>query len=181
MPVHSASAPLAVRPTADEYAPYYARYVSAVPEGDVLETLEHQIEETVALLAAVGESRAGHRYAEGKWSVRELVGHMADAERIFAYRALCIARGETASLPGFDEDAYVAGADFDARTLNSLLGELTTVRRSTLSLFRNLGDAALARRGTANGQSVTVRGIAWIVAGHERHHQQILRERYLAG
>jgi hypothetical protein len=124
MPVHPASA-LATRPAADEFAPYYARYVAAVPDGDVLDTLERQIEETVALIDTIGEARAAHRYAEGKWSVKQLVGHMADTERIFAYRALCIARGETAPLPGFDENAYVDAANFDARALNSLLGELT--------------------------------------------------------
>jgi uncharacterized damage-inducible protein DinB len=169
---------LSVRPGADEFAPYYARYIDLVPDGDVLDTMERQLEETVALLDRVTEARAGHRYAEGKWSVREVCGHLADAERIFAYRALCVARGETKSLPGFDENAYVAGADFDARTLNSFLGELTAVRRATLALFRNLDVGALARRGTANDTPITPRALAWITAGHERHHQQILRERY---
>ncbi len=179
MPVQTPSV-LAARPADDEFAPFYAKYVAAVPEGDLLDTLERQLEETVALLDTIGEARAAHRYAEGKWSVKQVVGHMADAERIFAYRALCIARGETVSLPGFDENAYVEHGDFDARTLGSLLGELTATRRATLSLFRNLGADALARRGVANGHPITVRGIAWITAGHERHHQTILRERYLS-
>lgn len=178
MPVQT-PAPLAARPAADEFAPYYAKYIDAVPDGDVLGTLESQIEETVALLSDIGEVRAGHRYAPGKWSIKEVVGHVADAERVFGYRALCAARGEAGGLPAFDENAYVAGADFDARTLNSLLGELTAVRRATLSLFRNLSDDALARRVVANQNAVSARALAWICAGHERHHVRLLRERYL--
>jgi uncharacterized damage-inducible protein DinB len=172
---------LATRPSADEFAPYYATYVDAVPDGDVLQTLETQLESTVALLDEIGEARAGHRYAEGKWSVRELVGHMIDAERIFVYRAMCAARGEAGALPGFDENAYVANAHFEGRTLGSLLGELTAVRRATLALCRNLEPAALARRVTANGAPVSTRALVWITAGHERHHARILRERYLGG
>jgi uncharacterized damage-inducible protein DinB len=170
--------PLLARPEPDEHLPYYARYVELVPDGDVVDRLERQLEETLTLVSAFGEQRAGHRYAPGKWSVREVVGHVVDTERIFTYRALAAARGETTPLPGFDENAYVAAADFDARTLNSLLGELTVVRRATLTFFRNLGDPALLRRVSANGAPITPRAIAWIVAGHERHHRNILRERY---
>lgn len=178
MPVRSPSA-LTTRPGADEFAPYYARYVEAVPDGDVLDTLERQLEEMVALMDGFGEAGSAHRYAEGKWSVKEVLGHVADAERIFTYRALCAARGEAGALPGFDENRYVAGANFDGRTLNSLLGELTAIRRATLAFFRSLDASTLTRRVTANGVSVTVRALAWIVAGHERHHQNVLRERYL--
>lgn len=168
------------RPADDEYAPYYARYIAQVPDGDVLDTLERQLEGMVALMETVGEAGAGHRYADGKWSIKEVVGHVTDAERIFGYRALCAARSETVALPGFDENTYVANADFDGRSLNSLLGELTAVRRATLSLFRNLSAPALDRRVSANGVPVTPRAIAWIMAGHDRHHQAVLRERYLA-
>jgi uncharacterized damage-inducible protein DinB len=178
MSVLSAAA-LATRPADDEFAPYYARYIAAVPDGDVLDTLERQLEEMVALMDRFGEAGGSHRYAEGKWSVKEVLGHIADAERIFAYRALCAARGEQGSLPGFDENAYVANANFDGRTLNSLLGELTATRRATLALFRSLDSATLARRVVANGVPVSARALAWIVAGHERHHQNLLRERYL--
>ena len=182
MPV-APSALLAEPPAADsgEFLPYYAAYVTLVPAGDVLATLESQLADTVALLDEVGEDRAGHRYAPGKWSVRELVGHVIDTERVFGYRALCAARGDAAALPGFDENAWVAGADFDLRTLNSLMGELTAVRRATLALFRNLDDEALTRRVVANGSPVTARALAWITAGHELHHRQVLRERYLVG
>ena len=169
---------LATPPDAGDYAPFYARYVASVPAGDVLDTLERQIDETLTLLGEFGESRGDHRYASGKWSVKEMAGHLADAERVFVYRAMCIARGETQSLPGFDENAYVASAGFGARSLASILGELTAVRRATLTFFRNLDDASLARRGTANGATVTPHAIAYILAGHERHHLSILRERY---
>jgi uncharacterized damage-inducible protein DinB len=111
--------------------------------------------------------------------VKEVVGHVADTERIFVYRALCAARAEAGVLPGFDENAYVANAGFDARTLNSLLGELTAVRRATLSFFRSLSEEQLARRVTANNKPYTARAIAWIIAGHERHHARLLAERYL--
>lgn len=174
--------PLLVTPPAayaGEYLPSHARYVALVPPGDVLATLEAQLADTVALLDALGEARADHRYAPGKWSAREVVGHVIDTERIVTYRALCAARGEAAPLPAFDENAYVAAADFDARSLNSLLGELTAVRRATLAFFRHLGEAALARRAVANGAPMSARAAAWIVAGHERHHQTLLRERYL--
>jgi hypothetical protein len=180
MPVESP--PLLVEPPAadaGEFDPYYARYVALVPTGDVLATLEAQLADTVAVLDRFGEARAGHRYAPGKWSVREVVGHVVDTERVFVYRAMCAARGESAALPGFDENAWVAGAAFERRTLNSLLGELTAVRRATLALFRGLDDAALVRRAVANGAPVTARALAWITAGHERHHRALLAERYL--
>jgi uncharacterized damage-inducible protein DinB len=166
-------------PAADEFVPYYQKYIDTVPTGNVLDTLEGQLSETVALLDRFGEARGGHRYAPGKWSVKEVVGHITDAERVFVYRAMCAARAEPGALPAFDENAYVANAGFDARTLNSLLGEFTAVRRATLSLFRNPTEEQLARRVVANGNPVSARAIAWIVAGHERHHQRLLAERYL--
>lgn len=170
---------LTTRPAEDEFAPYYGKYIARVPDGDLLGQLESQLQETVALLDTFGESGSGLRYAPGKWTVKEVVGHFTDTERIFTYRALCAARGEQTGLPGFDENAYVAGASFDERTLNSLMGELTAVRRASLALFRNLDDAALSRRVVANGAPISARAIAWIVAGHEIHHVGLLRERYL--
>jgi uncharacterized damage-inducible protein DinB len=182
MPV-STSPLLAEPPAADagEFLPYYGTYVALVEPGDVLASLEAQPNDTVAVVDAIGEERAGFRYAPDKWSVREVLGHMVDSERVFAYRALCAARGEAAALPGFDENAWVAGADFEQRTLGSLLGEFTAVRRATLALFRHLDDQALARRATANGAPVTARALAWIIAGHELHHRRLLDERYRAG
>lgn len=169
----------ATRPATGEYLPYYQKYIDQVPEGDLLAALESQLETTVALLDRFGESGGGLRYAPGKWSVKEVVGHLADAERVFAYRALCAARGEPASLPAFDENAYVVEGGFDARALNSLMGELTAVRRATLALFHNLDEARLARRVTANNAPITARALGWIIAGHELHHAMLLRERYL--
>ena len=173
----SATAP--VRPEKNEYASYYDKYVSLVPDADVVETLERQIEDTLALLRGVGEERAGHRYAPGKWSIKEVVGHLIDTERIFAYRALAIARGEQKPLPGMDQNEYMAGANFDARTLADLLDEFERVRRSNVLMLRGLSDEAWSRRGVASDNEVTVRAIAYIIAGHEAHHVQILRTRYL--
>ena len=175
----SATAP-AGRPDASEYAPYYERYVSQI-EGDVLETLERQGAQTLALLGGISEAAAGSRYEPGKWSVKELVGHMIDGERIFAYRALRFARGDATPLPGFDQDPYVAAGNFDARTLSSLAEEFRHVRASTLALFRGLDAEAWSRGGTASDNPVTVRAIAYIIAGHEAHHVGDLRERYLRG
>ena len=171
---------LATPPAADgtEFPPYFGKYIALVPAGDVLATLETQLTDTVAVLDEAGEARAGHRYAEGKWSVREVVGHAVDTERVFAYRALAAARGEGASLPPFDENVYVAHGAFDTRSLGSLLGEWTAVRRATLALFRNLDDTALTRRVTANDAPVSARALAWIIAGHELHHRELLRWRY---
>lgn len=161
-------------------APFYARYLERVPEGDIVRLLDEQIVETLGLLASLPEERGGHRYAAGKWSIREVVGHMCDAERVMAYRAMRFARGDTTELPGFDENTYVANARFDARTLASLCDELEAVRWATVALFDSLNDEELMRGGVANGSPVTVRALAWIIAGHERHHVELLRTRYLA-
>jgi hypothetical protein len=167
------------RPAPDEYVPYFGGYIGEVPPGDVLEILERQMVETQDLLRSLPASRAMHRYAPGKWSIKEVVGHLSDTERIFTYRALCFSRGERAPLPGFAEDEYVAAAGFDTRSLADLARELETVRAATLTLFRGLSDELLLRRGTANAKPYTVRAIAFIIAGHERHHVRVLRERYL--
>ena len=173
----SATAP--ARPGSDEYAPYYEKYTSLVPEGDVVETLTRQLGETLALLRSVPEDKAGSRYEPGKWSVKEVVGHMCDTERIFAYRALRFARGDRTELPGFEQDGYIESANFDARTLADLAEEFEHVRRSTIKLFGNLGADAWLRRGTASNNEVSVRALAHIAAGHELHHVGIIRERYL--
>lgn len=167
------------RPVEGEYPPYFEGYVSLVPAGDVLATLEGQIKETLALLERFDEERASRGYAEGKWSVKELVGHLLDSERVFAYRVLCIARGDTAPLPGMDQDVYVGHANFNARRLDDLAGELSRVRATTLDLLRNLDGEAWLRRGTANDNVVSVRALVHVIAGHERHHANVLRERYL--
>ncbi len=167
------------RPAADEYAPYFGRYIALVPEGDVLDVLRRQVDDTAALVGKLSDRDADFRYADGKWSIKEVIGHVADTERIMAYRALCFARGETASLPGFDENAYVAHAKFGGRTLDDLVAELRMVRAATVPLFAGLDTEELLRRGTANNRAYSVRSVAYIVAGHERHHASILAERYL--
>ena len=168
------------RPDASEYLAYYGRYIDQVPDGDLLQTLRDQLDETLALVRGLDEARGGHRYAPGKWSIRDVLSHVIDAERIFAYRALRIARGDRTPLASFDENAYAQAANADARTLADLAQELEHVRRGNLLFFASLDDEALARRGTASDAEVSVRALAWIIAGHERHHVTLLRERYLA-
>ncbi len=169
------------RPAPTEYVPHFARYVDLVPQGDVLDLLRRQVDETAALVGALGDRDAEYRYAEGKWSIKEVIGHVTDTERIFVYRALCFARGEAARLPGFDENAYARHSNAGSRPIRDLVTELKTVRAATLTFFAGLGEEDLMRRGTANQREYTVRAIAWITAGHERHHAGIVRERYLPG
>lgn len=173
------SSALLQRPTPDEYAPYYGKYIDLLPEGDLLDLLAQQCNETLSLMKDLSEEDAERRYAPGKWSLKEVLGHVIDTERIFAYRALCIGRGEQKALPGYDQDAYAAGAHFDARTVEDLAEEYRAVRQSTIALFRGLNEAALKRRGVANEVELSARAAACIIAGHERHHVQIIRERYL--
>ncbi|MEO5579255.1 MAG: DinB family protein [Gemmatimonadaceae bacterium] len=170
---------LSNRPGPDEYSQDLASYVARVPDGDVIDILSTQIVETAALLHDLPDSRGDQRYAPGKWSIREVVGHMADTERVFAYRALCFSRGDPAPLPGFDQDDYVRAAPFPRISLVDLVDEFEHLRWATLHLFRNLDDDALMRRGSANGNEISVRALAFLCAGHENHHVDILRTRYL--
>jgi hypothetical protein len=167
------------KPEQSEFLPYYGRYIDLVPSGDVLATLAKQIGETQALLRGLPASIATHRYAEGKWSVNEVVGHVADAERIFAARALRFARNDTTPLPSFDQNDYVANSTFNDYSLSELLLELASVRQSTVYLFGHIDEAAWMRRGIASDAEVSVRALAYIIAGHELHHRQILRTKYL--
>lgn len=173
-------APTLQRPLEGEFAPYYANYIAQVPDGDVLETLSKQLGETQALLRSIPEEQAGHRYAPEKWSIREVIGHLIDSERIFAYRALRFARGDVNPLTSFDQDDYVRASGSDRRKLADLAAEFEHVRRSTIAMLRSLDESAAERRGKANNAEVSVRAVAYIIAGHERHHLTILRERYLS-
>jgi hypothetical protein len=175
----TASAPTIERPAPDEHAEYYGRYIALVPEGDLIGILDRQAQETAELLRGIPVHLHDHRYAEGKWSIREVIGHMADAERIFAYRALRIARADTTPLAGFDENTYVPAGEFGLREYESLVEEWLNVRRATLSLFRSLTPEQSRRRGTASGHEVSVRALGYIMAGHVEHHGSILRQRYL--
>lgn len=167
------------RPPADEYAAYYSPYVSHVPEGDILKLLEQQSSATLELLRSVSEAQADLRYAPDKWSLKEVIGHISDTERIFAYRALRIARGDQTPLPGFEQNGFVLYAGFDDCKLSALARDFEIVRQASLSLFYNLDEPAWHRRGTASESEVTVRALAYIIAGHELHHVGILKERYL--
>ncbi|MBV9144343.1 MAG: DinB family protein [Acidobacteria bacterium] len=171
----------AVRPAKNEYAPYYGRYISLVPDEDVLITLDQQLSETLILLRSLSEQHGTFRYEQGKWSVKEVLGHMVDTERIMSYRALCIARGERTPLPGFEQDGYVKNGNFDTRSVANLARDFEQVRRATISLFRSLHNDAWERRGIASDVEVTVRALAYIIAGHEIHHKAILKEKYGLG
>lgn len=165
------------RPESNEYAPYYHKYVSLVPDGDILVTLEKQSSDTVALLSP-REAAGDFRYAVGKWSVKEMLGHVIDSERVFSYRAMRIARNDKTPMEGFEQDDYVQYGPFGQSSLTALLEEFTSVRKATLPLFRALDEAAWTRRGVANNHDVTVRALAYIIAGHELHHRQIVAEKY---
>jgi uncharacterized damage-inducible protein DinB len=166
------------KPDTSEYAPYYEKYVSLVKAGDILGTLETQRLQMIQLFAARSERDGNFRYAPDKWTVKEVLGHVNDTERIFAYRALRIARADQTPLSGFEQDDYVRSGGFNDRTLAALAEEFSHVRNATLSLFRSLPKEAWTRRGVANKNEVTVRALAFIVAGHELHHRLLLEERY---
>lgn len=159
--------------------PYWSRYIDLVPEEDVTIVLDAQTAELAKLLGDIGEEKSAHRYAEGKWSIKELVQHVADTERIFTYRAVSIARGDTRSLPGFDEQLFAANAEADRRPFREIADELIAVRRSTTALFNGFSETAWNRVGTANDSRISVRALAFVAAGHVRHHIKVLRERYL--
>lgn len=167
------------RPGAGEHAEYYGRYIAKVPDGDLLLTLHRQLDEVVTFFGSIGEARGDHAYAPGKWTIKEVLAHVIDAERIFAYRALRIARGDQTPLAGFDENTFAPESLASSRTLADLAEEFVLVRRSNLAMLRSFTPEVGARRGTASGHAVSVRAIAWILAGHLAHHVQILRERYL--
>ena len=169
------------RPRPDEYDVAFERYVSRVPETDILAALERQPAELVAALASVPAEREEYRYAPRKWTIRGVVGHMLDGERIFGYRALCVARGEKASLPGFEENDYAANAGSDLRTLASLASEFTSLRASHVLMLRHVDNPCWVRVGTANGLPITPRALAYILVGHVRHHVAVLREKYGVG
>ena len=171
---------MTARPEVNEYDPYYQKYIDRVPNGDIAAILDSQIEGTLSFLRGVTEKKAGYAYAAGKWTVKEVLGHLIDTERIFVYRALCIGRNDKSWLPGFDQDDYVANANFNARTLQSLIDEWAGVRRATVHLFKNFTDDEWRRRGIANQKEISTRALAYNIAGHELHHVEILKSRYLA-
>jgi len=168
------------RPDQSEYPPYFGRYIDQVPEGDLLKRLEDQNRETMRVLGAVPEAREDFAYAPGKWTLKEVIGHLTDAERVFSYRAMRFARGDQTPLPGFEQNDWVPESGAAGRSLADLAAEYADVRRATLDLLRHLPPGAEFRKGVASGKEVNVRSLAWIIAGHEVHHLKIIREKYLS-
>jgi hypothetical protein len=167
-----------VRPEPGEYPPFYETYVSKVPGGDVMTQLESQRVQTAQLFAASTERDGNFRYAPDKWTIKEVVGHLSDSERVFSYRAMRIARGDQTPLPGFEQNDFVKNGNFAEQSLADLVAEFGIVRTATLALLRSFNAEAWNRRGTASNNPVTVRALAFIIAGHELHHREILKERY---
>lgn len=167
-----------MRPNKDEYAEYYETYIRLVPDGNIVDTLSRQIEETLNLIGNIDEAKALFRYADGKWSIKEVIGHLVDSERMFAYRAMCFARDDSTPLPAFDQNEYVKNGNFDGRNLNELADEFRSLRQSNIALFGSFDDNTMAKWGTASGFRFTVRALVYIIAGHELHHRNILKERY---
>jgi hypothetical protein len=168
------------RPGPTEYAEYYTDYIHRVPEGDICAILEGQLAELRDVYSRFSDVRAAQPRVENEWSPKQVLGHLCDGERVFGYRALCISRGDTTPLPGFEQDDYVREAHSNARQLTSLIAEFEHLRRANVILFRSISDEASERLGTASDYPVTVRAIAYMLAGHAGRHLQLLRERYAA-
>lgn len=176
----SSSAPPIGRPEPGEYAPYYDRYISLVVGSDILTALDSQRRQTMLMVSGRDESDGNFRYAPEKWTAKEVLGHLCDTERIFAYRALRIARDDRTPIEGFEQDDYVRNGPFANIALAEIIDDYIAVRRATLTLFRNLDEAGWTRRGIANQNEVSVRALAYTIAGHELHHRRILEEKYFA-
>jgi hypothetical protein len=167
------------RPNKTEYAAYYETYVSLVEETDIISALQNQLTELQNLFAAIPEEKGTYAYAEGKWTIKELLGHLIDGERIFAYRALRFARADKTPLEGFDQDPYIENADFNSIKFSNLLKELTLLRAANVLFFESLSETAWSQTGVASDAEVSVRALAYIMVGHVRHHINILKARYL--
>ena len=167
------------RPKAGEYDPYYERYISLVASDDIVSTLEKQAQETKALLGRLSAQQGDFRYAPGKWSVKEVLAHVNDTERIMSYRTLRVSRGDKTPIEGFEQDDYVANGKFDRRTIADLLEEFAAIRNATVQLLRHFDVEAGERLGIANQKQISARALAYIIAGHELYHRRILQEKYL--
>lgn len=170
-----------IRPLPGEYSEGMASYIALAPEGDVLALLKAQAGEIGALFGGLSEAQAAHRYAAGKWSLKDLLQHLSDAERIFAYRCLRIGRGDATPLPGWEEDDYARAAGADEHPIADLLADFQATRRASLELFRSLPAAAWEEKGTSNGRTLSARAIPYVCLGHAAHHLAVIRERYLPG
>jgi uncharacterized damage-inducible protein DinB len=170
------------KPRPGEYPPYASMYLDLLPDdGRLRQHLRDGLQGAIDLVSGLPEATLLHRYAPGKWTIKETLVHVVDDERIYAYRAMCFARGETTPLPGFEQDDYAAASGANARGLDGILAEYAAVREATLTLFDGLDEAALTRTGVANGNRASVRALGWHIAGHELHHLNLIRDRYLAG
>lgn len=167
------------RPESTEYPKYYANYIGKVQGDDLFAAMQATHRDTQALIGSLTEEQLRYRYAEGKWTIKDIIGHLIDAERIFAYRALRFARKDKTDLPGFDENEYVPASNANERNIHDLLAEFTVVRASTLSLLKSFSEEMLTHIGTANGNPISVRSLAYIIGGHEMHHLTVIKERYL--
>src|SRR5215204_4661083 len=168
------------RPEKTEYAEYYDRYISLIDSDEIVPVLENQLEELAEVFKEITEEKSHYAYAADKWTIKEVIGHLADGERIFAYRALRISRADKTPIEGFEQDGYIENSNFNNIPLSELTAELLYVRKGNLIFFKSLNDEAWLRTGTASDNPVSVRALAYIMAGHIRHHLKILNERYLA-
>lgn len=167
------------RPSIEEYSPYHEQYIGLVGEGSVIEILAKQLVNTTELLSDISEAQANYRYAAGKWTLKEVIGHISDNERVMSYRLLRVARGDKTPLAGYDQDVFMSGASFQAWTLPQVIEDYISVRRSTLTLLRGVSDEAWLRKGIANDNSISARAQAYIIAGHELHHIKVIQDKYL--
>jgi DinB superfamily len=167
------------RPNVSEHIPYYAKYISLVPNGNILTILEKQLQDTLQVVTDISEEQSLKRYAPDKWSIKEVIGHLTDTERVFVYRALRFARGDETPLPGFESDDYVRVAQFDTYPWQELVREFEYVRQATVFFYKHLGEAAWKRKGVASDNPVSVRALAYVIVGHELHHVKLLKELYL--
>jgi hypothetical protein len=168
-----------MKPKTGDYNPYYDTYISLIEDDDIIKVLEEQLKSAETYLRTHSEENGNYYYEKGKWTVKEVLGHVIDTERIMAYRALAFARNEKQALPGFEQDDYVAESNFNKRTLDDLINEFKIVRESNINLFKSFDEEILNRRGTASDSEITVLALIYIIAGHEKHHIKILRVRYM--
>ena len=168
-----------MKPNPGDYAQYYGQYISLLPDEDILVILEDQKKTSEEFLKALSEEQGNISYAEGKWTIREVIGHIIDVERVMAYRALCFSRGEKQEQPGFEQEDYITNGNYNHRALNDLISEFVAVRKSNLFMFKSFSDEMLKQSGIASDNKVTVLALIYIIAGHEKHHVKIIKEKYL--
>ncbi len=168
-----------MKPAENEYAPYYGKYIALVTEENVIEDLENSLQDTLELLGGITEEKANFAYAPEKWSIKEVIGHIGDTERVFAYRALCFSRNYEPNIAGFNENDFIENSNFKNLSFKDVVAELVAIRQATIALFKNMSAEAWTRTGTANDNEVSVRALANILVGHERHHIGVIKERYM--